>query len=111
MRTKKIRARQTRGGACVNSEIAATIAPSSSTCTLRGNMQNIRTALFMLFLCLGVIYGQTTSGSVSGTITDPNGASVPGATIVATENASGRSFTAVTTEAGIYTLPALPVGV
>jgi hypothetical protein len=67
--------------------------------------------LFVLSVCLSAaLYAQTTTGSVSGTVTDPNGASVPGARVVATDSASGRSFTATTTDAGIYVLPILPVG-
>src|SRR5204863_9066373 len=67
--------------------------------------------LFVLFICLSAgLYAQTTTGSISGTITDPNGASVPAAKVVATEVATGRSFTAVTTDAGLYVLPVLPVG-
>src|SRR5579883_139400 len=74
-------------------------------------MQSIRTTLFVLFVCLaGLLHAQTTTGSVSGTITDPNGASIPDAKITATETASGRSYTAETTAAGLYVLPALPVG-
>src|SRR5262249_14336923 len=45
-----------------------------------------------------------------GTTTDPNGASIPSAKIVATESATGRTFATTTTEAGVYSLPALPVG-
>src|SRR5579871_1488002 len=74
-------------------------------------MQSIRTTLFGLFVCLSAaVYAQTTTGSVSGTVTDPNGASVPGAKVVAADRASGRSYTATTTEAGVYVLPVLPVG-
>ena len=65
----------------------------------------------LLFLCLtAVVYGQTSTGSISGTATDPNSAVVPGAKIVATHEETNRSFEAVTTDAGLYVFPSLPVG-
>src|SRR3954470_6042133 len=74
-------------------------------------MQKIRTTLFLLGLCLsGALQAQTTTGSVSGTVTDPNGASIPSAKIEATETATGRSYATTTTDTGDYALPNLPVG-
>ena len=74
-------------------------------------MQKLRTTLFALLVCLiGIVHAQTTTGSVSGTVTDPNGASVPGARVVATEPATGRTYETITTDAGVYSLPVLPVG-
>ncbi|MFN7992032.1 MAG: carboxypeptidase-like regulatory domain-containing protein [Bryobacteraceae bacterium] len=53
---------------------------------------------------------QSTTGSLSGTITDPNGAVIPGAKLLAKHAASGQEFEALTTEAGLYVFPSLPVG-
>jgi len=53
---------------------------------------------------------QTSEGSISGTVTDPNGAVVPGATVVATQTLTGLQSTVVTTQAGIYVFPDLPTG-
>jgi hypothetical protein len=47
---------------------------------------------------------------MSGTVTDANGAVVPGAKIVAMHEPTKREFPAKTTEAGLYVLPSLPTG-
>ncbi|MBM3758172.1 MAG: hypothetical protein FJW38_29875 [Acidobacteria bacterium] len=55
-------------------------------------------------------YAQTATGSLGGTITDANGASVPGAKVVATNTINGTRFDATTSDAGIYVFPTLPIG-
>jgi hypothetical protein len=47
---------------------------------------------------------------MSGTVTDPNGAVIPGAKVVATHEPTNRSFEAVATDAGMYVFPTLPAG-
>ncbi len=58
----------------------------------------------------GIVRAQTASGSMSGTVTDPQGAVIPGAKVVATHEPTGRSWETVTTEAGLYVFPTLPAG-
>ena len=43
----------------------------------------------IVFLCGAVAYAQTSAGSLGGTITDPNGASIPDAKVTATNVATG----------------------
>ena len=62
-----------------------------------------------LVLGCGLAFGQTATGSISGTITDANGALVPGARLVATSTLTGSRVEAVTTDMGLYVFPALPV--
>jgi hypothetical protein len=66
---------------------------------------------FMSFVTLaGVIaFGQVTS-SISGTVTDPSGAVVPGATVTVKNTDSGIEFKTVTTNQGGYSVPSLSVG-
>jgi hypothetical protein len=66
----------------------------------------------LLLACIAApaAYAQSTSGSISGTVTDPNGAVVPGAKILATHEPTKRDYATVSTEAGIYVFPNLPVG-
>ena len=61
------------------------------------------TLLFLagIFACASA-HAQSTSGSVSGTITDPTGAIVPGASVHITNAASGYNRTATTDAAGQY---------
>ena len=67
----------------------------------------------MLFGCFApaALMAQASTGSMSGTVTDPNGASVPAAKVVATNIASGLKTETQTSDAGIYVFPRLPVGV
>ena len=68
--------------------------------------------LFLALLCLiaTAVFSQSTSGSMSGTVTDPNGAVVPGAKVVATHVPTNRDYETVTTAAGLYVFPTLPAG-
>src|SRR5215211_3561010 len=50
------------------------------------------------------------SGSVNGTVFDPTGAVVPGATVVARNVATGIETTRQTTDAGLYVISPLPPG-
>lgn len=55
-------------------------------------------------------FAQTDTGSISGTITDAHGASVPGATVDATSQSTGTAVHTVSSEAGIYVFPSLAAG-
>ncbi len=50
------------------------------------------------------------NGVIQGTVTDPTGAVVPGATVTATNVATGVKTTRQTTDAGFYVLSPLPPG-
>ncbi len=54
--------------------------------------------------------GAATGGSISGVITDPSGAVIPGATLVLVNTARGTAYTVVSGSDGMYTFPNLPVG-
>jgi hypothetical protein len=56
------------------------------------------------------LYAQATSGNLTGTIFDPSGATVPGATIVVRNNATGVENSTVSTSKGDYLFENLPVG-
>ena len=49
-------------------------------------------------------------GSIDGTVTDPNGAVVPKASVTATNVKTGVATTVETSGAGIYAFPVLPPG-
>ena len=53
---------------------------------------------------------QTTYAGITGSVTDPNGAVVPGATIQATHLQTNYEYTATSNEAGVYTLSQLREG-
>src|SRR5579864_7856846 len=65
-------------------------------------------AVFIL-LTLGVASASIT-GSISGVVTDPSGAVVAEANVVATNTQTGIRTTVTTDSKGFFSLPALPVG-
>jgi len=56
------------------------------------------------------IVAQTTTGRISGTVTDPAGAAVPGATVTVTDPSTSFSRSAMTDDGGFYTVTNIPVG-
>jgi hypothetical protein len=64
--------------------------------------------LFLLFSSLAL--AQRDLGTITGTVSDPSGAVLPGANITITEAATGQSYKLQTSGAGDYTRPALPPG-
>ena len=55
-------------------------------------------------------WGQEVTASITGTVTDPQGAALPGATVTATSQERGQTFTALTNDSGLYRIAQLPVG-
>lgn len=71
---------------------------------------NIMSAGLLLFVIQTAVLAQTT-GSVTGTVSDPNGAVIAGATVTVKNNATGLERTDVTTSSGIFTVTDLLPGV
>ena len=66
--------------------------------------------LFCTLLTAAAIWGQATSGEITGVITDATKAVVPSARLTATNVDTGTKLTVDSNEAGIYRLSPLPVG-
>jgi hypothetical protein len=66
--------------------------------------------LVCLFVIGLTLFGQGGSGTITGTVSDQAGAVVPGATVEATNTATGVVFSAVSTNTGNYTISQLPIG-
>ncbi len=64
----------------------------------------------LLALLTNVALSQVTA-TLSGTVTDPTGAVVPGATVKAKNTATGNEFQAATSNQGAYVVPSLGAGV
>lgn len=64
----------------------------------------------ILLLCTVQLYGAIT-GTISGVVSDPSGAAIPGVTVTATNQLTGVVSTVVTDDKGFYSFPALAVGV
>ena len=56
-------------------------------------------------------FAQTDRGTITGTVTDPASAMVPGAVVVAKNSENGSVSQTTTTATGNFTLTALPAGV
>ena len=54
--------------------------------------------------------GQDVTAAITGTVMDPSGAALAGATVTAKETDRGTIWTAQTNEAGIYSLLRIPIG-
>lgn len=68
--------------------------------------------LVLLTLTCGFkLHGQNVFGTISGTVTDPSGAVVPGATVRAVNQGTGAAFQTSTGPDGAYVLRELAVGV
>src|SRR4051812_48285957 len=73
-------------------------------------MKRVLEILTLLTLFAAVLHAQTFRGAINGTVLDPSGAVVPGATVKATDVATGVSRTTVSTTGGEYAFQDLPLG-
>ena len=77
--------------------------------------QNFR-AMILLVTCVAImtlgnpVFAQTFRGSILGTVTDPNGAVVPGASVTAKNVSTGIERSAVTDDLGNYSITELQIG-
>jgi hypothetical protein len=63
-----------------------------------------------MILSATLAYSQGATGAITGTVHDPNGAVVSGASVEVTNNSTGEKRTATTNDQGDFTVPNLPVG-
>lgn len=76
------------------------------------NFKFISGALALMLCFTAFAFGQRTSGNIEGTVTDPNGAVVPNATVTARSTGSTAGFNQTTTADGNgrYQFSQIPVG-
>ncbi|MFN6963560.1 MAG: carboxypeptidase regulatory-like domain-containing protein [Pyrinomonadaceae bacterium] len=67
--------------------------------------------LLLAFAATVAVQAQTTTGRIVGTVSTPDGAVVPGASVVLTDTKTGRERTFTTSEEGGFSIPNLDVGV
>src|ERR1043165_5927417 len=74
-------------------------------------MRKAPLAFLLLTFCLVVVAnGQGTTSRVTGRVQDANGAAIPGALVTLTNEATGVSFTAQTSDSGTYSFDLVQVG-
>ncbi|HLV85880.1 MAG TPA: carboxypeptidase-like regulatory domain-containing protein [Candidatus Sulfotelmatobacter sp.] len=79
----------------------------------RTSMSRVLTCLLALVCGLGVLQNaaaQSSNGQITGLVTDSTGAAVEGATVVATNTATGVEYTTRSNGSGVYVLPQLVPG-
>jgi len=64
-----------------------------------------------LLLSASMMFAQSDRGTITGTVSDPTNAVIPGANITATNQQTGAKYETISTETGNYTLVQLPSGV
>jgi len=74
-------------------------------------MKRWLSAVLFALLVVVTANSQTFRGAINGTVTDPSGAAVAGATVKATEKATGIVHSTVTTGDGQYAFQDIPLGV
>jgi outer membrane receptor protein involved in Fe transport len=70
----------------------------------------IALATMLFVLATAPAFAQTTYATITGTVTDPSGAVVPGATVLARHADTSFAATAATNADGVYTVPQLRPG-
>ncbi|MCZ2074934.1 MAG: TonB-dependent receptor [Bryobacterales bacterium] len=63
-----------------------------------------------LHLSVMIVSSQEPSGGISGSVTDPSGATVPRTRVIVKHKQTGQSQVRTTPESGFFTFPALPAG-
>ena len=62
------------------------------------------------FMALGAAFAQQTLGGIAGTVSDSQGATVPGVKVTVVEEGTHLTRTGESTSAGLYAFPNLPIG-
>jgi hypothetical protein len=73
-------------------------------------IRTIFSVLITLFFQLTIVAQSGTVGSLTGVVRDPNGANLPGVSVVVHNIGTGATRTSVTGEDGHWTMPGLPIG-
>ena len=80
---------------------------------MRRPLVSLSCLILVLLVTTGMLqsgWAQEVTASITGTITDPSGAAVQGATVTATSQERGLTYTAETNDSGLYRIAQLPVG-
>src|SRR5439155_1254318 len=75
-----------------------------------GRFFGITLVAALCLLSVSALWSQTGTGRIVGTVTDPTGAVIPGASITVTNADTRINYEALTNEQGAYQAPLLPIG-
>lgn len=77
---------------------------------MKSNLLRLIASAIFLLASASMAFAQNTTAPISGAVTDPNGAVISGATVIAKNVATGTESKATTASNGTYTVAALAVG-
>ena len=75
------------------------------------NFRFILTVVLALFVFVPAAFSQGSTGRLIGTVTDPGGAVVPGATVTVKDTQTGREQTATASDEGAFAFNQLSFGI
>src|SRR5437867_4155504 len=64
----------------------------------------------VLLVLMSAVIAQTTTGAITGAMTDPSGAFIPNVKVTATNTATNITHTTQSNEVGVYNFPFLAIG-
>jgi hypothetical protein len=73
-------------------------------------MREVCFLLIVSLLCIAPTVAQSPSATINGIVLDPSGAAIPGAQVVAVNDATGVQYSTNTNAEGVYVVPDLPPG-
>src|SRR2546421_6747345 len=73
-------------------------------------MRRLLVGICILLATASMSLSQSDRGTITGTVSDPTKAVIPGAGVVATNSETGAKYETISTETGNYALPQLPPG-
>ncbi len=77
------------------------------------SLQKSLASLFLLIVSLGVSVsasGQSSQGTITGTVTDQAGAVIANATVTALQVETNQKYTVTSSAEGVFAIPLLPIG-
>jgi len=74
------------------------------------NGRSLSAAIIVLICAAGTLVAQSERGTIAGTVTDASGSAIPAAKVIITNIATNEVVTTISTEAGDFTVPNLPIG-
>ncbi len=77
---------------------------------MRNLISIVCTLFVVIVISATIVTAQTGTSNITGSVTDSTGAVVPGATVTATNEATGVKSTQTTNDSGVYAFSSLPVG-
>jgi hypothetical protein len=70
----------------------------------------IRRLASLCALAMTSVWAQTTQGTFTGTVTDPQGAGAPNVQVVVKNTGTSLTYKGITSDDGTYVIPAVPAG-